>query len=205
MNLYDLIGFLGIILGIVGVFAVGKTKKLVLFLISTAIILVYTFIHPSYPFIFLFLLLEGYFIYEIIKLRKSRSTIKLIEVAPENSYIQEFIDNYKRDIYNIFPFYNYSPDHKCFLIMREMNLVGILIGKLENDVFEIEIDYMKPLQRDLEVGNYIYKINPGYFKKMGVKTLKTKPFHKGHIKYLKKMGFNETIIDGQMYYIKKID
>lgn len=205
MDYYDIVGFLGIILGFIGIFAVGRKQKLVFFIISSAIVLIYTLIKPSYPFIFLFLVLEAYFIYEAVKIRKKKSLIKLIEVESNNTYIQEFIDNYKKDIFNFFPFYNYSPIQKRYLIFRDMDLIGLLIGELKGDDFYIEIDYLKPSHRDLEVGNYIYKINPGYFIKIGAKRLLTKCYHKGHCKYLRKMGFNEITIDGQLFYEKKID
>ncbi|HOK38600.1 MAG TPA: hypothetical protein PLC87_08030, partial [Bacteroidales bacterium] len=71
--------------------------------------------------------------------------------------------------------------------------------------FEIEVDYLKPGFRDYEIGEYMFKINPGYFKKLGVDRLITKSYHKNHTKYLKKMGFEETLIDGQMFFVKHID
>ncbi len=205
MNYYDLVGFIGIAFGILAFFSVGRKQRLLLFLLSSVLLLIYTVLNPKWPFIAVFVLFTAYIIYEIFKIRSGTLRIKLVEVNRDDSYIQEFLSSYKKDIYNIFPFFNQENAQKCFLIFRDLDLIGIIAGKITEKDFEIEVDYLKPGFRDYEIGEYMFKINPGYFKKFGINSLITKSYHKNHTKYLKKMGFEETYIDGQMFFVKKID
>ena len=205
MEKIDLIGFAGIIIGFIGFVAFGKKQRQFLFIIAVLVLLCYSLIKPIFPFAFLMIVALGYLIFELIKFAKSKSSIKLLEVEYDNNYIVEFVKNYKRDIYNYFPFYQAHESHKCFLVMRDMNLAGILIVSINKEILTIEVDYTKPSYRDTEIGNYIYKHNPGYFKKMGISKLIAKSFHKGHSRFLKKMGFEQVYFDNQLAFVKNLD
>ena len=205
MEYLDLLGFAGVAIGLIGFFAYGKIQRRVFFFTSVTVLFTFCLIRPIYPFALLMLIVFAFLIYDLIKLRKSRVSIKLLEVEFDNNYIVEFIKNYKRDLYNYFPFYEPQASHRCFLIMRDLNLAGIFICSVNENVLTIEVDYTKPTYRDTEIGYYIYKQNPGYFKKMGVSQLIAKSFHKGHSRFLRKMGFVQTYIDNQLFFVKNID
>jgi len=205
MEHIDIIGFVGVATGLLGFIAYGKTQRRIVILASILLLLIYSILKPIYPFAALMLIGLVIFIINVIKQSKSKSSIKLLEVEYDNNYILEFIKNYKRDIYNYFPFFEPHKSHKCFLVMRDMNLAGILITSITGDVMTIEVDYTKPIYRDKEIGNYMFKQNPGYFKKLGIKKLVAKSFHNGHSKFLKKMGFEQTHIDNQLFFVKNID
>jgi hypothetical protein len=205
MEQIDIIGFAGVATGLLRFIAYGKIQRRILLLSAILLLLTYSFLKPIYPFAVLMLVVLGYFIFQLIKLKKSKASIRLLEVEYDNNYILEFVKNYKKDIYNFFPFYEPHESHKCFLVMRDMNLAGILIGSIVGDTLTIEVDYTKPMYRDKEIGCYIYKQNTGHFKKMGIEKLIAKSFHRGHSKFLKNMGFEPTFIDNQMFFVKIID
>ncbi len=205
MESLDILGFAAIVVGITGFFAFGKHQRRILFLIAILSFLVYGLLRPIYPISALMFIVLGYYFYSLYKASKSKASIKLLEVEYDNNYIVEFVKNYKRDIYNYFPFYEHNKSHKCFLLMRDMNLAGILICSINGDVMTIEVDYTKPIYRDTEIGRYIYKQNPGYFKKLGVNTLIAKSFHKGHSRFLQKMGFKQSYFDNQLFFVKNLD
>lgn len=205
MDYTDILGFFGIVLGLIALIANGKLQRRILYFAAITSLLVYSLIKPIYPFSVLMIISLGYYFYSIYKARKSKVSINLLEVEPDNNYIVEFIKNYKKDIYNYFPFYKPEKSHRCFLLMRDMNLAGVFIADINDDVMTIEVDYTKPIYRDKEIGNYIYKQNPGYFKKLGVNKLRAKSYHKGHSKFLLQMGFEQTYIDNQKYFIKNLD
>lgn len=205
MEYWDIIGFAGVLTGIAGYFANGKMQRRVLLLCAILSLLIYSIIRPIYPFAIIMIVALIYYFYNIHKVSKSKMSIKLLEVELDNNYIQEFITNYKRDIYNYFPFYEPDKSHRCFLVMRDLNLAGILIASINKDIMTIEVDYTKKMYRDREIGSYIYKQNPGYFKKLGVNKLLAKSFHKGHSKFLQKMGFEQSYFDNQLYFVKNLD
>lgn len=205
MEYWDILGFAAVLVGLTGFFAFGKIQRRILFLVAILGFIVYSIIRPIYPVAALMVIVLGYYFYGLYKASKSKSSIKLLEVEFDNNYIVEFIKNYKRDIYNYFPFYEPHKSHKCFLLMRDMNLAGILITSINGDIMTVEVDYTKPMYRDTEIGSYIYKQNPGYFKKLGVNKLIAKSFHKGHSRFLRKMGFEQTYFDNQLFFVKNLD
>jgi len=201
----EILGFVGISLGLVALLAKGKLQRWILFLTAILCLLVYSIIKPIYPFTLMMIIAMGYFFFAVYKARKSKVSISLLEVESDNNYIVEFIKYYKKDIYNYFPFFKPDKSQRCFLLMRDMNLAGVFIGEIKDDVMTIEVDYTKPIYRDREIGNYIYKQNPGYFKKLGVNKLRAKSYHKGHSRFLVQMGFEQIYIDNQMYFVKNLD
>ncbi|HOZ30313.1 MAG TPA: hypothetical protein PLL66_05300 [Bacteroidales bacterium] len=205
MDEREILGFLGILLGLIAFIAKGKLQRRILFFIAIACLLIYSILRPIYPFTILMLIAMGYFFFSIYKAKKSKVSISLLEVESDNNYIVEFIKNYKKDIYNYFPFFKPEKSQRCFLLMRDMNLAGVFIAEIKDNIMTIEVDYTKPIYRDKEIGHYIYKQNPGYFKKMGVNTLRAKSYHKGHSRFLIQMGFEQTYIDNQMYFVKNLD
>lgn len=205
MERIDIIGFVGVATGMLSFLAYGKIQRRIIIMLTIGILFTYSLLKPIYPFAVLMILVFGFYIIQIVKLQKSKASIVLLEVEYDNNYIVEFVKNYKKDIYNYFPFYEPHKSHKCFLVMRDMNLAGILIGSITENVLTIEVDYTKPIYRDKEIGNYIFKKNPGYFKKIGIKKIVAKSFHNGHSKFLKKMGFEQTFIDNQLFFVKSLD
>ncbi len=205
MGHIDIIGFIGVAASLLGFIATGKIQRRLIITLAIALLLTYSLLKPIYPFAVLMIMVLAFYIFQLIKLQKSKASIVLLEVEYDNNYIIEFIKNYKRDIYNYFPFYEPQKSHKCFLVMRDMNLAGILVGSIAENVLTIEVDYTKPMYRDKEIGNYIFKQNPGYFKKMGIKKIVAKSFHKGHSKFLIKMGFEQKNIDNQLFFVKDLD
>lgn len=205
MEIVDILGYVAIAILLLSLLSFGRMKKLLIIILAFCIILAYSILKPIYPIGILSIIVIIYCTNELKKAIKKKSTIKLVEVEYNNNYIVDFIKNYKRDIYNYFPFYIPHESHKCFLVMRDMNLAGIFIGNLNEGILTIEIDYIKPIYRDNYIGQYLFTQNTGFFKKMGVKKLIGKSFHKGHSKYLKKMGFTKTYIDDQMFFVKNIE
>lgn len=181
-----------------------KAFKQHLIFISLIAIVVYSFLRPFYPIGIVAVLGIISHIIFIIKKSKTKSTIKLLEVEFDNAYIQEFINNYKRDIYSFFPFYQAEKGQRCFLMMLNADMAGILIAKINKNEMLIEVDYTKPDYRNEVIGKYIFKQNTGYFKKLGIDKLLTKSYHKGHSKYLKKMGFEQVNLDNQSFFVKNL-
>jgi hypothetical protein len=205
MEIIDIIGYLGVISFGISFFAVEKRKRFGFILLSLILILICVSIKIIIPLIIICLILGAYIIKEIKVSQKAKNSIKLVEVTKDNIYLNEFLKNYKKDIYSFFPFYIPHSSHKHFLIMRDMNLAGILICNITKKTLTIELDYIKPIYRDNVIGYYIYNKNTGMFKSMGIERIIGKSFHKSYSKYLKRMGFLKNYIDDQLFYVKNID
>lgn len=193
---------LGIVIGIIS--KRNLLKRHLLYL-SFALLLAYAILKPNFTLAIIAILGICIITFYILKVFKKKISIKMLEVEYDNNYIQEFINNYKKDIYSYFPFYQTKDEQRCFLTFLNTDLAGIFIAKKVKKDLIIEVDYVKPSYRNKTIGNYFYKQNTGYFKKLGVNRLITKSYHKGHSKFLKKMGFEQHFINNEMFFIKNLD
>jgi hypothetical protein len=205
MDWVDIISLSGVVLVVVGVILRTRKQRTLfilpglLFLIA-GFVLVDNWIGASFALVVLIWVLRRYYLS-----RKSIRLIKIIEVTHDDNYLQEFLEYYRKQLYNYFPIYQKSESDRVFFLIREMNVAGILIAKTNNKEMFVELDFIKPEYRDFEIGNYIYNQNTGYFKKMGISKILTKSYHKKHSKYLLRMGFVQEIINDQLFFIKKVD
>ncbi|MDR2009652.1 MAG: hypothetical protein LBQ22_04145 [Bacteroidales bacterium] len=204
MEYIDILGLSGIITGIFGVAVFTRTRRWMLFILAMICLIVYSVIRPIYLLTIVLILILGIFIY-IVKVNGRKSRIRLEEVSINDEKVKEFIETYKKDIYNFFPFYQFDEGQRFFIILSDNITVGIFIYTISGDVLKVEVDYIKPIYRDLGTGNYIYNKNPGYFKKLGINKILSQSFHKAYSRSLKKIGFKVQNVNGQQFYIKSLE
>ncbi len=201
----DIIAFLGMITTLLFFLTNDSRRKRVIAFTSITIFLTYSILKEIYPFT---ILLLGILIYSIrwsIRLKKTSKSIELLQVDNQDIYIVDFLKKYKREIYNYFPFYTPAKSQHYFLIIRNMDIAGLLIGNITDSILTIELYFIKKKYRDEKIGKYLYIQNTGYFKRIGIKNIIAKSFHKGYSKFLLKMGFRETTKDDRKIFIKNID
>lgn len=205
MELHEIIQLSGIAIVVIGIFMRTRVQRTLVTIPGLIALMVGFHLSPNmggiiFSFVVLFYVVLQYYIS-----RKKISRISIIEVTQDDNYLNEFLNYYSKDLYNFFPLYSKSSEDRIFFLIREMNVAGILIVKINGDEMLIELDFIKPEYRDFEIGNYIYNRNTGYFKKLGISTIIAKSYHKRHSKYLIRMGFKQTLIDEQLFFEKKID
>ena len=154
------------------------------------------------PFIAAFLVL---FSYLFIKSFKKKSLIELLEVDANDPTVNYIMENYKKEIYNYFPFYEAGADDKYYLLMKSSEAVGFIIAGIYKDELTIKIDYIMSGNNNFEMMNYIYNKNPGYFKRIGINKLFAHSFHKKRTLDLRKLGFKKNYFNGQPIFIKSLD
>ncbi len=145
-------------------------------------------------------------IYFLAKIYLSKEYFRILPFDKDSQYVRQFIDFYQNDIEKISNLTDKldSADVR-FYILRNMQPAGLFIGKKYNDnTLEILLDYAIPQYRDFKLGNYIFEKELNYFKEKGYTQFVTYTDEESHIKYVKKMGFTETLIDGTKAYVKEI-
>ncbi len=188
-----------------GFFVKTRRNRLLIVLLGLLVSITGFAFDGIYMAIVLCLALLVYLITNFLKNMKHYSRISIIEVGYDDAYVKEFLQYYSKSLYLYFPIFEPDKEQKIHLLIKEMNVAGILVLKQKGDVMYVEIDFIKPEYRDFSIGNYIYNQNTGYFKKLGVNTLLAKSYHYLHSKYLLKMGFSQTLIEGELYFVKNID
>jgi hypothetical protein len=133
--------------------------------------------------------------YFLAHMLTTKHYFRLLEVSPDSSYIQSFLDFYRKDIVRFFPNFEYKPAKAdmLFLILRDMIPVGLFVTERDsaNRVL-VDIDYVIPGYRDLAPGRFLYEQIAQRLPQKGIHTLYSVPGNEKHQKYLRRMGFSPT-------------
>ncbi len=147
--------------------------------------------------------------YFLIRFFTSKSEIfKVLKIRGHNFYLREFLKFYKQDIEKYFPKFKYEPEKNrySFFILRNMNVAGIFMARIfQPETLLITLDYAIPAYRDFKVGKFIYNHYAHKFIKDGFNTLIAHPSpSRKHNRYLHKMGFKRTKINGHEFFVKHL-
>ncbi|MEA3445831.1 MAG: hypothetical protein U9R19_14025 [Bacteroidota bacterium] len=130
---------------------------------------------------------------------------KVLETRTDNYYLSEFLEYYKKDIFHYFPNFEFNQEKSvhCFFILRNMNFAGLFLTSKYNDsILYLEMDYVIPGYRDFRTGMFLYQQYVEVFRKQGYIGIISPCFNRKHEKYLKKMGFELSMIDEKRQFVK---
>lgn len=167
----------------------------------------YGFLINSIPTGFMNLGIAVIDIYFLVKMYSNKDYFKLLGVEQNSDYFNSFLEFYKEDIGKFQDIdLSESTDAEVKLFtLRNMNPAGLFIGKkYKKDTLEILLDYAIPQYRDFKLGDYVFTDQASYFKDKGYTKLLTFSDKEEHMKYLEKMGFTSSNIDGKLAYIKEL-
>lgn len=154
--------------------------------------------------IFCFGILAGD-IYILSGIMNKNDLYSILQVRGSNEYLGAFIEYYKREIYHFSPFYKRNPDSTCFLILNNIEVIGIFIVTVhDRKTLYIDLDFVIPSYRNNTVGKFLFYDNIGFFKDLGYDKIQTVCLNKYHEKYLLKMGFQEREIKGERLFVKDL-
>lgn len=159
------------------------------FLFST-----YGFLIGALPVAFLNGFIVCVDIYYLYRIYSQKEHFEILETDIRNTYVDKFIEFYKKDIHKYFPEFNLYKDDEaiCYLILRNVSPTGLFIAKtnISKKTLRVELDYVIPEYRDLKNGQFIYQ-QIGRNILSNVQLIEAKTFGKKHQKYLKRLGFSE--------------
>lgn len=171
-------------------------------LIGSMVFAVYGFLIGALPVAIMNLgivLINSYYLYTMYT---TKDYFKLLAVS-EMSYFNVFVNTYEKDMKHFMAFDETldDPSLERLFILRNTIPAGLVVGKRNNQTFEILVDYVTPQYRDFKVGYFFYEGQQAFFKEKGITRLISKPGNEHHQRYLSKMGFKE---DGHGWYIKTL-
>ena len=141
----------------------------------------------------------------LTKQYSKKELFRTLEVRNDNKYLLDFIQFHKEDIAKFYPKFSpqNSEDHLSFLVLRNMQVAGVFIGRmLEDNKLCVELDYVTTEYRDYKLGKYVYSADQPIFKEKNIKSLISGSYSPKNDAYLKKLGFKRTIEDGNPIYLK---
>ena len=203
----DWIGYIASLIVLVSLLMTSIKKLRWINLVEALLFGTYGFLIASIPTGFMNLGIAVIDIFFLVKMYSAKDYYKVLPIEKKTTYLTTFIDFYKKDLHMISDLKNIDLDKADvkFYILRNMTPAGVFIGtKFSQDTLDIKLDYAVPQYRDFKIGNFVFEENAGMFLDLGFHNLRSVTNEPSHIKYLLKMGFKETVIDGQLCYIKAL-
>jgi len=159
-------------------------------LIGAAMFSAYGFLIHAYPVGVLNFAIAIINIVQLTLLWRRSEMFRILEVAPDTPYVQYFLDVQAEDIRRFFPqFRRELPSNFAIVVLRDLVPAGLLLGKIEGEQLEVNLDYVMPQYRDLKVGSFLFHDEADFFRKRRVREIVGRADSNVHADYLKRMGF----------------
>lgn len=198
-TIIEIFGYIGSAFVVVSMLMSSIVKLRVINTVGCVISVVYSIIVGAIPLALMNACLIIINVYNLIKLGKNSKVYSLVDAENDNAVSYYFCKKYEDDIKKYFPQFDLVgiSQMNAYVVYCEDAIAGIMLGQLDGDAFQVEIDYTTPAYRDCSVGKFLYDQLSNY----GIKNLVyAKELTPEHENYLKKMGFYN--ISG--YYEKQI-
>lgn len=158
----------------------------------------YGFLIHAYPVGILNLLTAGINVVQLIRLRRRSEIFRLLEVQPSAEYLRYFIDFERRDIETFFPTFRYEPraSSLAVIVLRDLAPAGILLGDVEGDALQVQLDYVIAQYRDLKVARFLFFDQADFFRARGIRRIVSRADNAVHAGYLARIGFSPAGEEG---------
>jgi len=137
-------------------------------------------------------------IYYLIQYYKTRETFTSVEAEMDSELFRHFLQINKEDIEKQVSLDSLKGDLARY-ILRDNNIAGIMVGNIEGDTLDIQLDYVTPKYRDFKTGRYFFEEHPDLFRKKGIRKLRAHAKEEQHRNYLEKVGFSKVAGSADIY------
>jgi len=201
MGYQEILGYVASLVVLISLLMSSVKKLRWINMIGSMVFAVYGFLIGAIPVAVMNLGIVCINLYYLYQMYTKKDFFTLLPLN-ERAYFQNFLEFHKNDITSFMTIdddYQDASYEKIF-ILRNTVPAGLVVGKkIDNETFEILIDYVTPSYRDFKIGNFLYETQKQYFTEQGYKKIVTKPGNEKHQAYLTKMGFEKGDI-----YIKTL-
>lgn len=201
----EIIGYIGSILVAISLLMSNVLRLRVINLIGSLIFVFYGFALRAYAVAIANLFVVIVDAYYIHSLKNKKDIFKFVKTSPQDSLLKYFLSYNGKDIISFFPrFTDISLDRaECFLIMRNISVVGAFIFRKEGKEIKVIVDYVIADYRDLKNAICFYNSAQVNAEFAGFEKIVAETDNKHHIKYLKLIGFEQSKLN-PMIFEKKI-
>ena len=184
----EAVGYLGSALVLVSFLMSSVVKLRVVNTVGSLIFTVYALIIRSYPTAVMNLCLVCINLYFLWKLRRRDPSYRLLSMQPGESYVTDFLRCRAEDIARFFP--ERRPEeqepNRVYMVFHGDEPAGILLGREEDGVLDVGLDYSTPAYRDCSVGVFLLEKLPRPL------LVRYSGAEAAHLPYLQRLGFTEA-------------
>ncbi len=191
--IFQLIGYGASVLIAISLMMKSVLRLRVINGIGGFVFVIYGLLIKAYPVAILNALVVVIDTYYFAKMLKRSDFFTVMEVAPDSTYLNFFLNFNKKDIKAFFPDFNYQskPGDLIFFILRDTIPAGLVIVRPETHTGRVLLDYALKDYRDFKIGSFIFDDNSDILLERGITNLVTKGEVPIHIKYLRQMNFKQ--------------
>lgn len=190
MNIYlEIFGYIGTALVLTSMLMTSVVKLRAFNAVGSLISMIYAYLSGTLPVAILNLVLLVINTVQLIRLSRAKVSFDFMQVPPEDRSLLYFLEYYREDICRFFPQFagRGKEGSQVYMVCRETEPAGVLIGRLESGRLRVELDYTTPKYRDCSVAGFLFS----KLKDVGITSVETQSDNKAHLQYLRKMGFRE--------------
>lgn len=170
--------------------------------------IIYAIILNAIPVLITNLLLLCINAYYLIKVYRRQENFDMLSFRGDEKMAQKFIRFYQKDIAGYFPAFTPEvlQDNFNFVVTRDLVIANMFSAKvMANGDAVVALNYTLQKYRDYKVGTYIFEKERDFLIANGVKRIVyTAVANKSHRDFLKVMGFEETAVEGNHCFVKRI-
>lgn len=184
----EVFGYIGSALVVISMLMSSIVKLRVINTVGSVISGIYALICGAIPLALMNICLITINIYGLVKIFKIKQVYDLVVGEADDALVEYFLRRYEADIKSYFPDFEQvrAQGNKAYVVCCDGNPAGVMLGRENDGVFDILIDYSTPVYRDCSVGTYLYS-NIG---RENIHTLRfSESSSEAHVSYMKKMGF----------------
>ena len=163
-------------------------------LLGAATFAIYGFLYHAFPVMLLNGIIVMVDIYYLIKIYTKPNLFDILEISEDSKYLLKFLDFHNEEIQKFFPGFEYKPEMNTisFFVLRNMAVAGVFLAhRKDKHTLSVGLDYVVPEYRDYKNGKFLYFSLKDNFIRAGFKNIEAKSTSPKHIKYLKKLGFEQ--------------
>jgi hypothetical protein len=207
MQLIHVIGYIGSALILISLMMSSIVRLRIINFFGASVFSIYGFIIGAYPVGILngfIVLVDIYYLSEIL-IKKKEEYFHVLEVKTNSDYLRYFLNHYKNDIKKFIPSFSFIPCATCHVMFLLRNTVpaGLVISEYtDDDSIHVRLDYAIPGYRDFKMGKYVFN---EIFKQRKIKKIYSDPGSEKHNRYLIKMGFAKSEVNGKEIFCLEVD
>ena len=148
-------------------------------------------------------------LFYLVQFKRKKELFEIMSVpSPDTPFLKRFVKFYEKEIRYYFPEFSLQKLKRpyTYFLFRDMAPAALFIAEpRDKETLEILLDYVTPNYRDLKNAHFLFGKSKKIFGSKGFKRFITPASAPPpHQKYLKRMGFRPTQLNGRSYYQKAI-
>ncbi|MEI2809165.1 MAG: hypothetical protein V9F00_02810 [Nocardioides sp.] len=193
MGWLDVVGWGGSALLVFSLLQSSVLRFRVLNLIACVILIFFNLVLAIWPMVGMNLVLSAinlYFIVKLLRQRHDASSFTVLQVQPDDAYLQHVVGVHSKDIATYNPGFaigeTRSEKVHTYLVQRGDETVGVVVVEVQGDEAHVVLDYVTPRFRDFSPGEFVWR-RSRLLEELGVQRVVTRP---GMVDaYYAKLGF----------------